>query len=67
CLSILSFLLCHFEDLDHPHTGESGWPDWGALAQQVRWKFFGWVRLDELFREIEQIYAVQDARSPLIV
>ena len=67
CLSILSFLLCHFEDLDHPHTGDPPWPDWGALAQQVRRKFFGWVRLDELFREINQICAVQDALSPLII
>ena len=61
CLSLLSFLLCHFEWLDRPCSGDPMWPSWGALAQQVRWKLFGWVRLIELFSEIDKIYAVQEA------
>jgi Transposase DDE domain len=60
CLSLLSFLLCHFEWLDRPNTDDPAWPDWGALAQQVRRKFLGWVRLIELLDEIDQIYAVQN-------
>ena len=60
CLSLLSFLLCHFEWWDRPDPGDPTWPDWGTLAQQVRWKFFSSVRLAELHREINRINAVQD-------
>ncbi|TSA81457.1 transposase [Deinococcus detaillensis] len=35
CLSLLSYS----EWLDRPNTGYPTWPNWGALAQQVRRKF----------------------------
>ncbi|OOV15380.1 hypothetical protein BXU09_12710 [Deinococcus sp. LM3] len=62
CLSVACFFLCHVEHLDQTASGqeETSWPDWGALAGQVRMKFVGWVRLFELEREMERILAVWD-------
>ncbi|MFC6801457.1 transposase [Deinococcus caeni] len=62
CLSVACFFLCHVEHLDQTASGQevSSWPDWGALAGQVRMKFVGWVRLFELEREMERILAVWD-------
>ena len=61
CLSVLSFLLCHFEFLDRPAPQDSCWPDWGALAGRVRQTFLARVRLAELYLEIDRVNAVQDA------
>jgi len=61
CLSILSFLLCHFEFLDRPDPGDPAWPDWGKLARDVRQKFLAEVRLAELSLEMNTLNAVQDA------
>ena len=62
CLSVACFFLCHVEHLDQTASGqeETSWPDWGALAGQVRMKFVGWVRLFELEREMERILVVWD-------
>lgn len=62
CLSVACFFLCHFEHLNQIASGQevSSWPDWGALAGQVRMKFIGWVRLSELEREMERILVVWD-------
>ncbi|WP_407543221.1 hypothetical protein [Deinococcus radiomollis] len=62
CLSLACFLLCHFEHLDQTAQGreETFWPDWGALAGQVRMKLVGWVQLFELEREKERILSVWD-------
>ena len=62
CLSVACFFLCHVEHLDQTASGQevSSWPDWGALAGQVRMKFVGWVRLFELEREMERILVVWD-------
>ena len=61
CLSLLSFLLCHFEFLDRPDPGDPAWPDWRDLACRFRQKFLAGVRLAELYLEIDQVNAVQDA------
>ncbi|ULH15971.1 transposase [Deinococcus sp. KNUC1210] len=61
CLSVLSFLLCHFEFLDRPDPGDPAWPNWGKLARYVRQKFLAEVRLAELALEINTLNAVQDA------
>ncbi|WP_084047364.1 transposase [Deinococcus hopiensis] len=62
CLSLGCFLLCHFEYLDQIGSGQadSAWPDWGALARQVRMKYVSWVPLFELERTRERILAVWD-------
>ncbi|WP_084046106.1 transposase [Deinococcus hopiensis] len=62
CLSLACFLLCHFEYLDQigSSQAESAWPDWGALARQVRMKLVGWVPLFEIERMQAQILAVWD-------
>ena len=61
CLSLLSFLLCHFEFLDRPDPGDPAWPDWGKLARYVRQKFLAEVRLAELSLEMDQLNAVHNA------
>ncbi|CAM3929837.1 Transposase IS4-like domain-containing protein [Deinococcus saxicola] len=65
CLSLACFLLCDFEHLDQTGSGQAGsaWPDWGALARQVRQKFVGWVQFFELERAQQQILAVWDEKQ----
>ncbi|WP_456318871.1 transposase [Deinococcus rhizophilus] len=60
CLCLLSFLLCHFQDLEDVESGHrtSPWPDWGELAGRVRVQFCGLVRLAELEAEILSIRTV---------
>ena len=60
CLSLACFFLCHFEHLNQTAQDQevSSWPDWGALAGQVRMRLVGWVQLLELEREKERILAV---------
>jgi len=61
-LSLACFFLCHVEHLNQTASGQevSSWPDWGALAGQVRMKLFGWVQLFELKSEKERILVVWD-------
>lgn len=55
CLSLLCFILSHFEDLSNKQKEQPGldktWPDWGKLAKAVQHQLFGWVRLFEIRRE----------------
>lgn len=60
CLCLLSFLLCHFEDLEALEERSSKWPDWGELATRIRHKYCGLVRLLELKAEIGAVQAVLD-------
>ncbi|WP_135229825.1 transposase [Deinococcus fonticola] len=61
CLSFAAFLLCHLEFLDELTSGaEYSAPDWGKLAQQVKHRLLGWVRLVEIEVERQQILAVLD-------
>lgn len=62
CLSLSAFLLCHLEQLEWQASGQevSSWPDWGKLAERVRMKLLGWVRLLEIELEKQRILAVWD-------
>jgi hypothetical protein len=60
CLSLLSYQLCHFEQIDSQQEVPSCWPGWGALARTARRKLCGWVRLLELQSEIAGLNAVLD-------
>ncbi|WP_147363960.1 transposase [Deinococcus cavernae] len=63
CLSFAAFLLCHLEFLDERASGaEQLAPDWGKLAQQVKHRLLGWVRLVEIEVERQQILAVLDEK-----
>jgi len=54
-------VLCHLEFLEDDKASSRVWPDWRAIAQQVRRKYCGLVRLSELRKEIEAIEAVLDS------
>lgn len=61
CLCFASFLLCHLEFLDEIASGsEISEPDWGKLAQRIKHRLFGWVRLIEIEAERREILAVLD-------
>ena len=63
CLCLLSFLLCHVQDLEDGESGRrtSPWPDWGELASRVRLHCCGLVRLAELEVESAIIRTVLDS------
>jgi len=61
CLCFLSYFLCHLQTLEDDSASSRVWPDWRAVAQQVRRRYCGWVRLSELRKEIEAIEAVLDS------
>lgn len=62
CLSLACFLLCHLEQLDERESGQDvSWPDWGQLAQRVKWRLIGWVRLAEIEEEKRAILLVLDS------
>ena len=61
CLCFLSYVLCHLENLEDASASSRIWPDWRTVAQQVRQKYCGWVRLSELRKEIKAIEAVLDS------
>ncbi|UWX64826.1 transposase [Deinococcus rubellus] len=61
CLCFLSDVLCHLEILEDAPASSKIWPDWRAVAQRLRQKYCGLVRLSELRREIQTIEAVLDS------
>ncbi|AZI45231.1 IS4/IS5 family transposase (plasmid) [Deinococcus psychrotolerans] len=60
CLCFLSDVLCHLETLEDASASARVWPDWRAVAQQLRRKYCGLVRLSELRKEIQTIEDVLD-------
>jgi hypothetical protein len=59
CLSFACFLLCHLEHLNQDESGtDSSVPDWGELAERLKWTLVGWVRLVEIELERAAILAV---------
>lgn len=66
CLSLACFMLCHLQHLQHLESGQAvaAWPDWGALARDLRMTLMGWVRLFEIEMEKIRILAVWDGAGP---
>ena len=60
CLCLLSFLLCHVQDLEDVASDHrvAAWPNWVELAQRVRLHCCGAIRLAELEAELASVRAV---------